>query len=102
MAVPRKTSMPVVAQDTCLRSHADFRNLTSEMTFCAGNRDGSGPCNGDSGAGFMVKKEGRWYLRGVVSTAIKKEDFSCDLNEFVVFSDVGKLKGWVQSVVGGS
>ncbi|XP_044261146.1 serine protease gd-like [Tribolium madens] len=100
VAVPRKVAMPVVSQETCLRSHANFRNLTSETTFCAGNRDGSGPCNGDSGAGFIVKREGRWFLRGVVSTAIKKEDFSCDLNEFVVFSDVGKLREWIKEVIG--
>jgi secreted trypsin-like serine protease len=28
---------------------------------------GVGACNGDSGGGFALKKEGRWYLRGLVS-----------------------------------
>ena len=98
VAVPRKVDMPVVSQETCLRSHADFKNLTSEMTFCAGNKDGSGPCSEDSGAGFIVKKGERWYLRGLVSTAIKNEDYSCNLDEFIVFADIAKLEDWIKVV----
>lgn len=47
---PKWTRIPVVAETTCLRSDSSFSALTSERTFCAGDREGrSGPCNGDSG-----------------------------------------------------
>ncbi|RZC34212.1 Trypsin domain containing protein [Asbolus verrucosus] len=96
---PRKVAMPIVSQEVCLRSNLGFKNLTSEKTFCAGNRDGSGPCSGDSGAGFVIKLDGKWYLRGLVSTAIKNADFSCNLNEYIVFSDVAKMNDWIKSVI---
>jgi hypothetical protein len=44
---PRWTEIPVVDQLTCLRSNDAFSKLTSDRTFCAGNRRGdSGPCSG--------------------------------------------------------
>lgn len=47
---PKWTQIPVVAETTCLRSDNSFSALTSERTFCAGDRTGkTGPCNGDSG-----------------------------------------------------
>jgi hypothetical protein len=47
---PKWTEIPVVKMIDCLRSHPSFGTLTSDRTFCAGNRQGNtGPCNGDSG-----------------------------------------------------
>lgn len=47
---PKWTELPVVNELTCLRSNDAFNKLTSERTFCAGNKNGNtGPCNGDSG-----------------------------------------------------
>lgn len=47
---PKWSEIPVVTDNMCLRSDNTFRTLTSERTFCAGDRTGkTGPCNGDSG-----------------------------------------------------
>lgn len=47
---PLWTEIPVVDEVTCIRSQDALNRLTSNRTFCAGNRDGTtGPCNGDSG-----------------------------------------------------
>jgi Trypsin len=47
---PKYVEIPIVSDGTCLRSNAAFSSLTSERTFCAGDRDSiDGPCNGDSG-----------------------------------------------------
>lgn len=44
---PNWTEVPVVDLITCLRSNDAFNQLTSDRTFCAGNRKGgSGPCSG--------------------------------------------------------
>ncbi|KAK9753133.1 Trypsin [Popillia japonica] len=95
----QKIEVPIVSQETCLRSHKVFKKYTSPRTFCAGNRDNfSGPCNGDSGAGFMIKDEptGRWYLRGFVGFSIRNiETLSCDLTNYAVFIDVAKVRPWI-------
>lgn len=49
-AKPKWAEIPIVDQITCLRSNRAFSQLTSDRTFCAGDRTGTkGPCNGDSG-----------------------------------------------------
>ncbi|KAF5281672.1 hypothetical protein FQR65_LT14602 [Abscondita terminalis] len=67
---PRELTMPVVSQEDCLRSDERFLKLTSNRTFCAGSRKGSGACTGDSGGGFIMKRNGRWTLKGIVSSAL--------------------------------
>lgn len=51
---------------------------------------------GDSGGGFVVKSGDRWYLRGVVSSALlDRETYMCDTHNYVVFTDVAQFKDWV-------
>ncbi|XP_031330602.1 serine protease gd-like [Photinus pyralis] len=97
---PREVKMPVVSQEDCLRSDERFLALTSTRTFCAGTRNGTGACTGDSGGGFVVKQNGRWTLRGIVSSALQdSRTKSCDLNNYMVFSDVGSFNRWIQNVL---
>lgn len=37
-----------MSDGTCLRAHEAFVHITSDRTFCAGGRNGEGPCQGDS------------------------------------------------------
>ncbi|KAJ8958023.1 hypothetical protein NQ318_002027 [Aromia moschata] len=91
----RHVEIPIVSQVDCLRQDVLFRNLTSEMTFCAGE-NGKGPCVGDSGAGFVVPKDNVYYLRGIASIA-SYSNGNCDLNKYVIFCDVAKFGSWVKS-----
>jgi hypothetical protein len=43
---PYWSKLPVADDASCLRSNQAFSEITSDRTFCAGARDGSGPCNG--------------------------------------------------------
>ncbi|XP_044261135.1 serine protease gd-like [Tribolium madens] len=99
-AEPKQANIPIVSQEECLRSSEAFKYITSERTFCAGERNESGPCNGDSGSGFIMKRNGKWSLRGVVSIStydpIKQ---SCDLTNYVVFTDVSKFRSWLLAIV---
>lgn len=52
---PLRTDVPIVSQFDCLRNKTEFVAITSERTFCAGFRNNSGPCNGDSGSGLVLK-----------------------------------------------
>jgi spatzle-processing enzyme len=48
-ATPRWAEIPVVDLLTCIRSNDAFNKLTSDRTFCAGNRRGdTGPCSGEN------------------------------------------------------
>lgn len=98
-SIPKMVNLPVVSNEVCLRSHPGYRNLTSERTFCAGKKNGVGPCTGDSGAGFIMKRKGRWTLRGLVSTALGKisNPTICDLGNYVVIADVYKFLPWIYS-----
>lgn len=55
-----------------------------------------GPCNGDSGSGFIMNQNGRWILRGVVSMSISDTySRTCDLTNYVVFTDASKFLPWL-------
>ncbi|XP_070491941.1 serine protease gd-like isoform X2 [Chironomus tepperi] len=93
---PFWTALPVVDEATCLRSNSDFRKITSSRTFCVGSRDGRGPCNGDSGGGFVVRYNNKWYLRGIVSSSLQDKDlFTCDTKNFAVFTDIAAYRDWI-------
>ncbi|KAG5875931.1 Serine protease gd, partial [Gonioctena quinquepunctata] len=99
-AEPKQTQLPIVGQETCLRSSYQFQYITSNRTFCAGFRNGSGPCNGDSGSGFILQQRGRWMLRGVVSMSISdNHSRTCDLSNYVVFTDASKFNDWFLSFI---
>lgn len=97
-AEPKKITIPVVSEAECLRSSDTYRYITSQRTFCAGDRDGTGPCNGDSGSGLAFKIDNKWMLRGIVSAALADPISStCNLGEYVVFTDVAKFVGWIKT-----
>lgn len=99
-AEPKKVGVPIVSDQKCLRSHEAFGKITSDRTFCAGWRNGSeGPCNGDSGSGLMLNQDGMWYLRGLVSTSLVTANGGCNLDEFVVFTDVARFTSWIMTLL---
>ncbi|XP_059616531.1 uncharacterized protein LOC132261647 [Phlebotomus argentipes] len=95
---PKKAEVPVVSDATCLRSNEAFSKITTDRTFCGGWRNGSeGPCNGDSGGGLIFDVNGRWTLRGIVSASLSDMlTSSCNLKEYVVFTDVAKYSDWIR------
>ncbi|KAK5649296.1 hypothetical protein RI129_000325 [Pyrocoelia pectoralis] len=94
----RSITLPIVSQTVCLRSDSGFQAITSSRTFCAGRRNNKGPCTGDSGAGFLMLRGGRWTLRGVTSLSLN-DNISCDLDNYSVFVDVAKVKKWIKSIL---
>ncbi|KAG8236525.1 hypothetical protein J437_LFUL015799 [Ladona fulva] len=106
-AVPKTVKMPIVSQEECLRSGQSYTVLTSTRTFCAGYRNGSAPCNGDSGGGFMIPMPDeewggtKWFVRGVVSTSLLGSGkVTCDANNFVIFTDIAKHGSWISQFTG--
>ncbi|XP_013142043.1 PREDICTED: serine protease gd-like, partial [Papilio polytes] len=101
--------MPVVDQETCIRSYSEFfARFTSQYTYCAGYRDGAldkrtgtrkstSVCNGDSGGGMVFEMNGSWYLRGLVSLSVARQnEYRCDPTHYVVFTDLAKFLPWIR------
>uniref|UniRef100_A0A1Y9H2T5 Peptidase S1 domain-containing protein n=1 Tax=Anopheles dirus TaxID=7168 RepID=A0A1Y9H2T5_9DIPT len=93
--------MPVVAHETCIWSNRDFfSKVTSDTSFCAGFKNGTSVCNGDSGGGMVFKHNNLWYLRGIVSVSAALQDrFRCDARHYVVFTDAAKFTSWIKSLM---
>ncbi|XP_055716233.1 serine proteinase stubble-like [Phlebotomus papatasi] len=94
-------NMPVVTHETCIWSNRDFfSRITSNVTYCAGFKNGSSVCNGDSGGGMVFKENNKWYLRGIVSVSIALQNhFLCDPDHYAVFTDVAQFIDWINDLL---
>ncbi|XP_071443129.1 uncharacterized protein [Hetaerina americana] len=99
--------MPIVSQQTCIWSYPQFfSHFTSNRTYCAGFRNGTSVCNGDSGGGMVfpkttgIRAQGQtitWALRGIVSlSASQANKRVCNTDHYVVFTDVVKFYDWMK------
>ncbi|GJQ80664.1 hypothetical protein Trydic_g9248 [Trypoxylus dichotomus] len=73
--VLKKVRMPIVSNEDCIYSKPEFySHFLTSTKYCAGHKNGSAACNGDSGSGMVLSKtnpngETVWHLRGLVSIA---------------------------------
>ncbi|XP_049540596.1 chymotrypsin-C-like [Anopheles darlingi] len=97
--VLRAASAPIVSHRECRESNSvAYGSLLDETMFCAGWRNGTNPCNGDSGGGlFMQTDSGRWILNGIVTVtaANKQNENACSTSDYTVFVDVAKYVTWI-------
>ncbi|XP_058834733.1 clotting factor G beta subunit-like [Topomyia yanbarensis] len=97
--VLKAANVPIVTKDVCIRSNLEAfaRSVTDEM-FCAGYRNGTNACNGDSGGGLFRNVQGRWYLLGIISfTAAKKQNENlCSSTDYTAFVNVAKYREWIK------
>ncbi|XP_018328069.1 serine protease Hayan isoform X2 [Agrilus planipennis] len=103
-----QAQMPVVTTETCIFSNREFfSRFTSSKTYCAGFRNGTSACTGDSGGGmFFPKAESDsrnkvWQIRGVVSlsAALQNEKTICDTSNYIIFTDIAKYLSWIRDVL---
>ncbi|KAJ0173207.1 hypothetical protein K1T71_011383 [Dendrolimus kikuchii] len=109
---PRRAKIPIVSTEECRSSHIDFVKLTSDRTICAGDRNKTIPCDGDSGGGLYLRYKGikgendkdqPMRLRGVFSVSLENKDddslYDCNIQEYVVFTDVAKFTPWIRNIM---
>ncbi|XP_049838274.1 serine protease gd-like isoform X2 [Schistocerca gregaria] len=102
--LPHKANVPIVSREDCINSRKDFIFLANERTFCGGFRNETGPCSGDSGGGLFLPSDGesgrQWFLRGIVSLSLRDpETGSCDLRQYIVFTDVAQFRDWILKIM---
>ncbi|XP_059488124.1 transmembrane protease serine 11B-like protein [Neocloeon triangulifer] len=100
----QRADLKIVSYQECYQSSRLFmsENLHPRENFCAGYpHNQTGACKGDSGGGLYIRESGRYFLRGVVSSGIKKleinkEEFiACDPNSYSLFTDVTNYMQWI-------
>ncbi|XP_062550573.1 polyserase-2 [Armigeres subalbatus] len=99
MDILQEATLSVVDHATCLKSKPQhFDKLLSEdnSNYCAGNRNKTNVCDGDSGGGMFFRFDNAWYIRGLVSTGARSESSNhCDPQQFVVFTDIPYYLKWI-------
>ncbi|XP_011705943.1 PREDICTED: uncharacterized protein LOC105461159, partial [Wasmannia auropunctata] len=97
--------VPVISFSQCISAsqNANTRQFITNDKFCAGYRNGSSVCDGDSGGGLVFKTNNTWYLRGIVSVSLGTiQDGGiahCDNNLYTLYTDVSRHISWIQEVI---
>ncbi|XP_058122122.1 chymotrypsinogen B-like [Anopheles ziemanni] len=98
-AILRQASIPVVSAEDCLNSdRVLFSQVLTTKLYCAGSRNGTSSCNGDSGGGMFFQMGNYWFLRGLTSFSAVDGKLSgiCDSHNYVGYTDVSKYTDWLQ------
>ena len=98
--IPKVISAPIQENEHCLPQNPHLAHISSNRTFCAGSRTGTGVCLGDSGSSLVIKVGNLNYIRGIVSSSLRTLT-SCDVTNFAVFTDVLRYKSWIDQVMSG-
>lgn len=85
--IPLKVELQIVDYDTWIQKQWQLSQVYWNKSFVAGTET-AGVCPGDSGSGFYVESGGKFYLRGLVSSAILDSGYNCTHNNFAFYSDV--------------
>ncbi|KAK9875991.1 hypothetical protein WA026_011092 [Henosepilachna vigintioctopunctata] len=102
-----QAQMPIVSTSKCIYSNREFfSQFTSENSFCAGFKNRTSVCNGDSGGGMVFPKKDTsgsktiWQIRGIVSVGVALQGQAvCDPSQYIVFTDVAKYLEWIQQIL---
>lgn len=100
--IPKLVKALIQTNEDCFftEGQADHVHVSSKRTFCAGLRNGSGICEGDSGGGLFIKVDGISYLKGIVSSSSVNAHDGCDVSINAIYTNVLKFRDWIKSTVG--
>lgn len=74
-------------------------SLGNARVFCGDGR-GATPCNGDSGSGMVLRKDNRFFLRGVVSKGkVDHKTLKCDATKYALYTDIAPFLGWIRTAM---
>ncbi|XP_059044882.1 limulus clotting factor C-like [Achroia grisella] len=104
--------LPKISESSCVKSNIDFfGKILNDRKFCAGYRNGTSACNGDSGGAYQVfvpditadssvDAPGSWHVHGIVSLALSRPNEAiCDNTQYSIFTDVSAFVQWIYDYV---
>lgn len=84
----------------CLPGHGQLAEKSSERTFCVGLQNDSSVCTGNNGgSGLFIQSDGVFYLKGIVSSTLDKDD-PCNTSRNAVYTNVLKFREWIEAMTG--
>ncbi|XP_070509162.1 ovochymase-like [Chironomus tepperi] len=92
--IARVIPSPIHSYEFCANS-SDHVSLLTHRTFCGGYANGTSVCVGDSGSGLIVKYNGAYYLRGIVSSSLHDPIIGCNIDKYSVFTDILAFYSWI-------
>ncbi|XP_055612801.1 ovochymase-1-like [Uranotaenia lowii] len=93
----KMATMSVIDDIDCLGSdRAHFGPMLNQGMLCAGQRNGTTVCNGDSGGGLFFNRNGVWFLGGIISfKKPRPSDNICATDGYAGFTNVAKYLSWM-------
>jgi secreted trypsin-like serine protease len=82
--IANKIDINIIDDRECFQKETILTHISWSESFCGGNEEG-GVCQGDSGSGYYVKKDGKFYLRGIVSSSVVRD---CGDSHEAIYTDV--------------
>lgn len=79
-------NLTIVDLVRCFIIESELATIHWEESFCA-ESNMSGVCRGDSGSGLYVEINGKYFLKGIVSSSIVRD---CSQKAIALYSDVTK------------
>ncbi|XP_034952205.1 modular serine protease-like [Chelonus insularis] len=99
----REVAVKIISNEECQTSQKrDFKKYLTYTTFCAGWRNGSAVCNGDSGGGLALPRPNSsiWDLYGIVSISPRRlQNSFCDPKYYTVFTKVSIYSTWIDNIL---
>ncbi|XP_065335987.1 transmembrane protease serine 9-like [Cloeon dipterum] len=102
----QEAKLQIRSHKVCYLSNRRFfqKYLKPGDNFCAGYTNGTTACHGDSGGSLSLEKNGRWFIRGIVSFGMSKKSANasggaqetvCNPNSYSLFTDVANYMDWI-------
>lgn len=97
--LPKFMKVLIETYENCFLQDHKLIYISSRRTFCAGLRNGTGVCKGDSGGGLFIKVNGIYYLKGIVSSSLLNDyGNDCDVFKNAVYTNVPKFYSWIKQI----
>lgn len=93
--VANKIDIDIIDNLKCFQKENVLTQIAWPESFCGGNEEG-GVCQGDSGSGFYVKNDRKFYLRGIVSSSVVRD---CGSSHEALYSDVYEYLRFLKEVI---
>jgi len=92
-----------ITNEKCKTIYVEAANDVTPDKFCALGENNAGGCKGDSGGGFIVKKNfgsgERYYLYGILTNALLKKGKSCSGEDISMFANIQFNKNFIKDLI---
>ncbi|XP_032237403.2 CUB and peptidase domain-containing protein 2 isoform X2 [Nematostella vectensis] len=85
--------VPLVSEDKC---KSPVQKMHPSMLCGYEARNDTGPCVKDRGGPLSCESQGKWYLKGLVSTGT---DCYSNMPKNLIFTKISFLMGWIKQVI---